>query len=355
MIIFEGLGLSAKKLFNTYKVGDIEVTISKKWEKQIVEESNKTNFDLTTCEFCDQYNSLWDIFCPAESPSFHEELKQEIENKIRKKYLITNSSPLPNVKNGIEKESFTLVRDKKGRIIRRYWIKHFFGKDLVAKEHVEAKWLRRLYDVKSKEAEDALKLRKLGVQTPDFVARLKVPKRGILISAYERVQGFIPATILIQSLSETEKEELLNDVKKLGVNLIDGNALPSIFRSHEILVSKNSPREFVLTDTAIGMAPISRNKILLLEELEFDKNLPKPNWDDIHEDTRKFLRYWNSLPMNTRRKIQLNYLQNVLDEIKLGEQEDIEEIRVRINNLVVKLFPSSKTAKEIKLKSSNQN
>jgi hypothetical protein len=125
--------LSAKKMFNTYYAGDLEITISKSWEKQIVEECDKTLVDLESAGFNAQYNSLWDIFCPSESASVKEELKQEIENKIRQKYLITNSTPLPNVENGDDKESFTLVRDNSGRIIRRYWIKHFFGKDIVAK------------------------------------------------------------------------------------------------------------------------------------------------------------------------------------------------------------------------------
>ena len=347
--------MSHTKIFKTYKTGDLEVSISKKWENQIVEISKTTQTHLKNKGILTQYNSLWDIFCPSESASVKEELKQEIENKIRKKYWITDSTILPNVEDGEDRESFTLVRRKDGKIIRRYWIKKFGGKEIVIKEHVEAKWSRKIYDLKSDEVEDALILRKLGVKTPEFIARLKVPKRGILISAYERALGFTPVTKLIKSLSPKEKQKLIKNIHRMGKTLIEANALPSIFRSNEILVSEKNQTEFLLTDTAIGMAPISRNKLFLLEALNFDKTIKRPNWDLVHEDTRKFLRYWNILPKETRKIIQTNYIESVLDEITTGQKANIAQIRERVNELIIQLFPNSKTAKTIQLYSIKPN
>ncbi len=303
---------------------EVEILINKKFEKQLLKWRHQKMNYLKSNKILKEYNPLIDIFSTSK-------------NKFTKNYFITKSKSVPMIENGENKSSFTVVKNKDGKVIRRYWVKSIYSKEIFVKEHTEAQWHKRIYDLKSKEIVDALKIKKLNIKTPEFIARIRIPKQGVIISAFEKTD-FVPITKLIKLVSKNEREKLLNKTKQLGIKLIKANALPSVFRSNEILISKTTPRKFMLTDTAIGMYPISRNKLFLLKELESNKKILLPDWKQIENNYKEFSKYWNKLPKKVRKTVQLNILDSILNEIKTGKKDNIETIRQNINLLVHKIF-----------------
>lgn len=323
-----------KNYYRTYKTRDFDITISKKWENKMLNEYKKVNEYLIKTNNSKIYNPLIDVLFHSNEKykNVFDELNKK--NKISKKYFITPSKNLPNVENGKNKNSLTIVNYSNGTLIRKYWIKKLDNINIVVKDPFESRFLQKLYDLKTKEAKDAIKIKKLGIKTPEFVINLKIPKNKITISAYEQIKNYLPATTLFKSLSKKEKKELLKKIEKLGKKLINAGLLPSIFRSNEILVNKKNLNDFMLTDTATGFSPISRNKVLILEELKSNPKIKKPNWKKIQNNTLEFSKYWKKIPKNIQKKIQYKSLKNVLNEIKTGKKDNLDKIKSRINILL---------------------
>lgn len=306
---------------------NVEIIISDKWKNELLLAYSKNSIN---------YNPIIDIFTPSVDLKLKENKEFILNKKFYKNYLITSSKPLKNVENGINKKSITIVKQKDGKIIRRYWVKKINNKEIVVKEHTEARWYKKIFDLKSKEIKDAKNIRKTGVKTPELVARLRIKDKGIIISAYEKTD-FVPIIKIYNKSLNKEKKELIKKIRNIGLKLIKANALPSIFRSNEILVSKTNSIEFMLTDTAIGFYPISRNKLFLFEELKIN-NYRIKELKKVKDNPKELLKFWNKLPKNIKYNVNLRLLESVLSEIKEGKKKNIEDIRKDIKYLEKELF-----------------
>jgi len=109
-------------------------------------------------------------------------------------------------------------------------------------------------------------------------------------------------------------------------------------------------RKATITDAATGVSLTYRKKLSLLQALEQGGDFPRPNWDSIAYSSSGLKKYWNSLSNGQRRIINAIELEQLLKELTTGSSErpTWQEAKNRVNRLVLKLFPNSNQAKQIR-------
>jgi len=333
----------------THRIGGVEVSYtpqSRKWLMQhkarIVEGLREKGIDT-------RYSVLRDLSSAAT---------QTRTTRGRRGSFVRASNAATGVHRAKAFNGVTKLRDPTYGTLRTL----YFVKKIETPEGEMSVFVRDMRDqkalpIKRREAFDADEVSAIGkIRTPEFVFSLELPLREDsvkrrVVSVAKQLENVVSVDrFLASDISPAERRRVVRQVKKVCEALAEKEMLPSLMRAGHFLITTSKPRRLYLTDFGVGFVPVTRNRLVLLEELKTNPLLPKPDWDRIHSNYQEFSNYWNSLQPRVRARIDQRKIERLVRDMQTPpkERKGITNLRNRVNTLIAELFPESKIAKKIR-------